>query len=188
MEDQVTIEIPRALYDEIKEMAEKRKTQDCRATGDPYYYCVEHEIHIRSQDGDDLKFYDTRTQKHIGIEELFEYMTREYDITKEEEMDDLEDVISSHVAEDIEAYVLEEYGRLIEGYYVTKRHVHDNVFITEGACEEHIRKHGHIYKNPFSYVEHALYSREMMAVVKMIDTIGNAEAHLISIITEQAPQ
>jgi hypothetical protein len=51
-------------------------------------------------------------------------------------------------------------------------HRYKGVFLTEEACERHIRNNKHHYNNPHSYIEYGFRNPELMGIIDLVKELG----------------
>lgn len=164
----------------LRDLAREIKTQDNRATADPYFYVVRTIEHLPAPDG-----YGERTvwvdfsddpRVYLSKEEFYDdYRHDNYPISELEEAKTEEE--KSAIIQKFEAEREEAWESLEE------QEEHDvireaNVFFTQRAYEEHMRLNGHNYhwrdEKPYSYVKHAFRNPE---IKRLLEIIGRFSEH-----------
>lgn len=106
------------------------------------------------------------------------YIKEDYELRTEQDIieylsDNLKDDDLSKISEldyySLGSFIEDNFG--FKAYTVVEKYRYNNVFLTEKACEEHIRLNKHNLKNPVSYVDHAYRNREMDRLINILKNI-----------------
>ena len=156
------------MYDFLMNLSKELNTQDHRGTAMPYFFQVQ-------------------TTHRIAVPEGFGNEAWHYDGTFLETDEDVIDFIYSYNAEDLSKKKIQAMSSHQRDQYLKKigfrvvnydyEHRLENAFLTEKACEEHIRLNKHNLRQPQSYLSHAFRNPELEQVLSFICQLTGGQLH-----------
>lgn len=154
-----TIQVTDKMYDFLMNLSHELNTQYHKGTAMPYFFQVQttHRIAVPKGCGNEAWHYDgtfLETDEEV-IDFIYSYNAEDLSKKKIQAM-------SSHQR----AQYLKKIGfRVVKYDY---EHRLENAFLTEKACEEHIRINKHNLRQPQSYLSHAFRNPELEQVLSFI--------------------
>ena len=163
-----TIQVTDEMYEFLMNLSKELNTQDHRGTAMPYFFQVQtkHRIAVPEGCGTEAWYYDRssiETESEI-VDAIYDYKNGKISKKKILAMDDSD-------KEDI----LEAAG--FRKWNYDYEHRLENAFLTEKACEEHIRINKHNLRQPQSYLSHAFRNPELEQVLSFICQLTGGQLH-----------
>ncbi len=144
--------------DFLKELVKEIDSQDNRCTADPYYYTIQTKEWRPVPDGCSGPHGESREiWVENGDNSTFDSKEELIKQLKENSDEDITD-------KEIENIIEEDYTQYTEGAFDK----YENFFLTEKACEKHIKLNAYHYNEPHSYVDHTWRNPEIENLIKAI--------------------
>lgn len=160
------ITVTNEMYNFLTNLSKEIKNQDNRGTASPYYYQVQEEIDMPTGEefGEEVWIQNgeicLRTDDDIK-KEIFEYLKWDFNDSKKHiEYDNMN-------AFDVEDILLKNY----EQVFVTQTNIYSNIFLTEKACNDYIKRNKHNLNKPKSFLFYADRNNEMNMLIKFLQTL-----------------
>ena len=163
-----TIQVTDQMYNFLMNLSRELNTQDHRATAMPYFFQVQtkHRIAVPAGCGTEAWHYDgtfLETDEDI-IDFIYSYNAEDLSKKKIKAMSDHQ-----------RRQILKKIGfRAVNFDYENRL---ENSFLTEKACEEHIRINKHNLKHPQSFLSHAFRNPELEQVLSFICQLTGGQLH-----------
>lgn len=163
-----TIQVTDQMYNFLMNLSKELTTQDHRGTAMPYFFQVQttHRIAVPEGCGNEAWHYDgtfLETDEEV-IDFIYSYNAEDLSKKKIKAM-------SSHQRDQY----LKKIGFRVVNY--DYEHRLENAFLTEKACEEHIRINKHNLRQPQSYLSHAFRNPELEQVLSFICQLTGGQLH-----------
>lgn len=166
------IQISDEMYDFLINLSEKMKKQDNRFTASPYIYQIQddYKVYNINDEGEYIELVingcDSVLLNCDNILELF----YDYNITPPS---NLKTLFDNNEISSIIDILRKNFNFSFNTFSFDYDKKYTNCFLSQEACDNHIKNKKHHYLNPKSYVSYLYHNYEMEQLINFILTLSN---------------
>ena len=170
------IEVTDEMHDFLMELSEQLNTQDHRGTRMPYFFQIQETKLDICVEGNGEQYWIDEEGETLSDEDIkqniFDYYLEHDSNKSDEELQGLYDNLEDY---EIEEFCEGEFN--LRSIWMEYKQTLSGSFLTEKACNTHIKQNDYHYHNPKSYLSGGFRNPEMEKVMKFLCELTGGKLH-----------